>query len=349
MTTQEIAQQIAQAAPGRATAEELMELVRLELGDTLETFQAHGKHKTRALAPAFILHILSGNTPEAAFQSVVRGLLLGSHNLCKLPSEGLPELEGFRDALPSGLAARLEFSPVLPDDWLKKANAVVVFGNDTTVQHFRNLTRPDQRFIAHGHKVSFGVVFEDSRFASAPAAAKDTSLFDQQGCLSPHLFYVRHDARGYAAALAREMELFNQQYPRAPLNPAEAASIASIRQETAFAAANGEDVDIHTSPNSTAWTVVYEGNPLFRASCLNRVVFVKPFPEDWEEAIAPVRPHLSTIGYWPAKMPEIESLLLPLGASRLCPIGTMQNPHWTWHQDGLESLASLVSWVDFET
>ena len=44
---------------------------------------------------------------------------------------------------------------------------------------------------------------------------------------------------------------------------------------------------IWESPDSTAWTVIYEEEPLFAISCLNRVAFVKPLPEDISGALGP--------------------------------------------------------------
>jgi hypothetical protein len=57
--------------------------------------------------------------------------------------------------------------------------------------------------------------------------------------------------------------------------------------------------------------------------------------------------HLSAIGIWPAT-PENADQTVALGASRVCPLGEMQSPPWTWHQDGVAPIASLVHWIDIE-
>ena len=44
------------------------------------------------------------------------------HNLCKIPSAGMPELAHFRNSLPPDLAARVEISSELPDDWLARVS-----------------------------------------------------------------------------------------------------------------------------------------------------------------------------------------------------------------------------------
>ena len=40
---------------------------------------------------------------------------------------------------------------------------------------------------------------------------------------------------------------------------------------------------------------------------------------------------------------------MDLGASRYCPLGAMQQPPLTWHQDGAPPLGALVRWIDLET
>ena len=354
MTAEDRATHLAAAAAqfpwlGPTTATDLLALLNAELGDpqVLETFRWHGAHLSRAVAPPVILHIISGNTPAAGLQSLIRGLLLGSHNLCKLPSIGLPELLQFRDALPPSLAAGVEISSHLPAEWIERADAVVVFGNDDTLRQFRSLARPEQTFVAHGHKFSLGVIFHDPKFASVRSAARDASLFDQLGCLSPHVFYVADDPFGYAVKLADEMERFDAQQPRRALSIAEANEIRARRAELTFRAANDKSLALLQSSGSTAWTVVFDANPDFPRSPLNRFIFVKPLPADLATELAPVRRHLGAIGLWPATI-ENARRLATLGANRLCPIGRMQLPPWTWHQDGQPALTPLVRWVDFE-
>ena len=328
---------------GVVSAEGLLALVAAELGhaEALDRFVPYAAHHARALAPATLLHVLSGNTPAAALQTLIRGLLLGSHNRCKLPSAGLPEVAQFLATLPPWLAARVECSHTLPEHWLADSDAVIVFGSDETISTLR--ARTQRPFIAHGHKISIALVLDDPDFASVPGAARDASLFDQQGCLSPHVFYLRENAtltlRAYAERLAAAMAIFESAHPRAALTASEANSIRTLRAETTFRAANGEPLALFAS-ESTAWTVIADATPGFPSSPLNRVVFVKPLP-------ATIPPHLSTCGIYPST-PEAAALAASLGAARICPIGQMQSPPLTWHHDGQPVLAPLVRWVDWE-
>jgi hypothetical protein len=355
MNTRERAIHLAAAAGrfpflGAVTAADLLTLVRAELGhaEALDDFQPYGAHLAQAMPPACILHVISSNTPAAGLQSLIRGLLLGSHNFCKVPGTGLPEIAEFRTALPATLAARVEIAAELPETWLAQAEAVIVFGRDETIRHFQARMRPGQIFIAHGHKLSLGVIFEDAEFVSVTGAARDVSLFDQQGCLSPQVFFVRDTARTYAQKLAEAMNCFNTAQPRSPVSLSESNAIRVRREEIRFRAANGEPFTLWESADSTDWTVVFDATPEFPGSPLNRFVFVKPLPDDFAALLAEVRPHLSACGYWPATLANAR-ILASLGPSRLCPVGQMQVPPFTWHQDGQQVLAPLVRWIDAET
>ena len=43
--------------------------------------------------PKSIVHIISGNTPHAAYQSLLNGLILGAKNRLKLPTNALPDFK----------------------------------------------------------------------------------------------------------------------------------------------------------------------------------------------------------------------------------------------------------------
>lgn len=359
MTTKERALAIAKAAEpfrallGPTTAEELLGWVAAELGDVaaLDAWVAQGAAKTKALAPATILHVVSGNTPHAALQSLIGGLLLGSVNLVKLPTGGLDAVGEFVSRLPEELRELVETCESLPDDWIVRADAAIVYGSDETIAALRRRVPPEKVFIGHGHKLSLGVVWDDSELASCAGAARDASLFDQQGCLSPQVFYVREKAPGFARAyaekLAAEMDAFNRTQPRGPLTVEERAAIANLRAAYRFRAAGDLRVALWEGGEAMDWTVVYEEDPWFPSSPQNRVVFVKPLPENLAEAMGPAAEYVGAVGLWPCTE-EVADRLAALCPSRFCPIGRMQDPPWTWHNGGVARLASLVKWVDFE-
>lgn len=335
---------------GEISVENLLEVVERELGhpEILDGFRPYAGHFSRAIPREPILHVVSENTPHAALQSLARGLLLGARNFLKLPSGGLPEAEQFgKMAVEAGFSLQMTGGRETAPAMLREAKAVVVFGSDETISHFRKLVPGDAVFEPHGHRISLGMVFDDPRGESAPLAARDVSLFNQKGCLSPQDIYVAGDARGYAMHLAREMEQFHRKDPRGPVTPYEAAQIADMRANYRFRSANDPRVQIWESAGGTDWTVIYEEDPWFAASCLNRVVFVKPLPDDPAAALGPALDWLAAIGLWPAT-PEYVEKLAGLRPSRFCTLGRMQDAPFSWHQEGRQTLAPLVQWVDFQ-
>lgn len=336
---------------GAYHADDLGDWLAAEFGNAaaLDEPVRHGSIRSLALAPSHLLHVVSGNTPHAAMQSMLRGLLIGSHNTLKLPSAGLPELERAVAQMPAELAERVTLIRALPEDWSEKFATIVVFGSDETIQWFKENTPPATKLVLHGQKLSIALVTGDLA-AAARLAAQDVSLFDQQGCLSLHDIYLSSSAgssaREWAELLAQEMEAFQRHTPRAELSPSESGVIASLRETVRFeAASRPHELALWESEKSTAWTVIYEQSPILRISPLNRVVFVKSWPESDPASLGPARRHLSTLALHPCNSEPCPGLLR-LGASRICPLGATQTPSLLWHHDGTAPLASLTSWVD---
>ena len=191
-------------------------------------------------------------------------------------------------------------------------------------------------------------MFSDPHFASITGAVRDTCLFDQQGCLSPHVFYVQPEiAREYAVRLAAAMAAFEKEQPRGELCASDESEIIAMRNEFSFRAANNPEIGLWQSEGGTAWTVLLDNSSQFTPSCLNRAIIVKPLPEQLGPAILRVRGQLSTAGIFPVTLENAERVA-SLGVTRVCPIGSMQFPPLTWHHDGRPGLMSLVRWIDFE-
>lgn len=349
MTTQERISLIAAASEtfpelgAFADASALMDLVVSELGSqvALDARVEGGATGicSQAIAPNCILHIIAGNTAQAGLQSLIRGLILGSHNHCKLPSSGLPRLEQWVAELPALLGERIQISRDLPAHWLEDADAVVVFGSDETVEFFRQKMRARQIFAGYGSKWSGAVVFDDPVFESVPELARDVCLYDQMGCLSPQMVFVhdRVEPRLYAEKLNAAIASESHDQTPGDLSLEDRQAIRNWRDMYRWKAAVQKNVAFwpHVALDGTRGSE--------RLTCLHRHVLVLPFSEVPE--IGPLAASLSTLGLWPFT-PENAILCAGLGASRLCPIGQMQFPHPSWHQDGFPALGRLVRWLD---
>jgi hypothetical protein len=245
------------------------------------------------------------------------------------------------------MSDRVELNDDLPNEWLASADAIIVFGNDQTIEEFERRVKADQIFVAHGHRISFGIVFGDPTYMSIEAAARDASAFDQLGCLSPQVYYVEGNAREYAERLAGAMASYSIFHPRGAVPVSVAQAIRALREETRFRAAEKEACAVWQSDDSTEWTVIYDETPGFPVSPLHRTIFVKPLSGELQEELCGVRKHLSCAGIFPATAENAERLV-PSGVSRICPLGSMQTPPWTWAQDGQQTVAPLVRWITYE-
>jgi hypothetical protein len=332
---------------GDLTSENIMRWIELELGQYLSAPepQPYGSQRCLAVPLSPILHIVSGNTPHAGLQSLVRGVIVGAKNWMKLPREGLPEVDIFVGALPTELQPELasELSP----GWMSEAEAIVVFGSDETVEEFSRRVLPVQRFLAHGHKISLGLIWGRCDHQIAEGIARDVFPFDQLGCLSPQFFYVDGDSIEFAFQLAKQLE----KRPRRPEPFGRAsgtgAALRAFREEWKFRAATEPGVFVWESLGNLDWVVIHDSTPGPVANPLHGTIIIKAMPAELELVLTPIQRLISTIGLFPVDRQSV-ALAIRSGAQRICQIGQMQHPPLTWHHDGWPTLGSFVRYVDVE-
>ena len=156
----------------------------------------------------------------------------------------------------------------------------------------------------------------------------------------------------FAELLADELARREQTEPRGELATPHAAAIASRRGIYEVRAAHSPETLMWHSKESTAWTVVFEADARFQTSCLNRFIYVKTVKDLTQllQYAEVVRGKVSTVGIAAAEhqAEELAGQLARWGATRVCPLGQMQNPPLTWRHDGRPALGDLVTWTDWE-
>jgi hypothetical protein len=327
--------------------------------------------EARAIGPRLTTHFFSGNVPGVAVTSLIRAALVRSPSLGKT-AVGEPLLPAlFARALAEvdpqlGAALAVAYwsggDQELEGVALERAEAVIAYGGNDAIRAIRERVPAHARFLAYGHRVSFGMVARErltreGAAALAAGAAQDIATFDQQGCVSPHLFYVEEggetSAAGWAELLAGALADAERQLPRGRLSPSESSAIRQLRGEMEFAQLAGRGVVLHASPEGTSWTVILDLDPTFEASCLNRTVRVKPVSslEQVPALAARVGPLLQTVGLAapPERALAMAEALGRIGASRIAHVGEMAWPPPHWLHDGRPPLADLVRWVDRST
>lgn len=157
------------------------------------------------------LHIAPSNIPMNFAFSFVMGFISGNKNIVRLPSKNFPQIEVFLrhfNALAAAeqfqdLALRNHFVRTRRDsvklsELVKKIDALVVWGGDSTVSHFRNMEKRVACVeVYFPDKVSSMVVnsvailqFSDQEMQKlCTLFFNDTYLVDQNACSSPTVIY----------------------------------------------------------------------------------------------------------------------------------------------------------------
>jgi hypothetical protein len=361
----------------RLTPQNFEALLEQDLGhprrlDQMTSNAVEEKHQRAALAtaPELLVHIAAGTLPNPTLMSLVLGLLVRSAQFVKCASGTtlLPRLfaHSLYEAEPK-LGACLELAEwrggnqALEQALFEEADCVTATGSDEALAEIQKRLPGKTRFVGYGHRVSFAFVATEALAAGyhrkvVAQAATDVVAWNQLGCLSPHVIYLQDGGslgpEQFAELLAQELERREALEPRGELPVQVSAAIASRRSIYEVRAAHSPDTRHWRSPGSTAWTVVYEAEPLFQVSCLYRFIYVKGV-KDLTQALQSadsVRGKVSTVGLAAPehRRQELATELARWGATRVCPLGQMQNPPLMWRHDGRPALGELIRWTDWE-
>jgi hypothetical protein len=324
---------------------------------------------TRALGPELLVHVWAGNVPALPMWSFVSGLLVKAGSMGKVASAEpvfatlfarlLAEVEPrWADCFavvwwPSGEAhERTAFA---------LADVVLAYGGNAALQAMQAHVPVTTRFLPHGHKLSFGMVSAAAlSVRKGPGVARQAALdvvrYDQQGCYSPHVFYVQRGApvspQDFAQHLAQELAGLQHKLPRRALSLEEAAQVGAWREAHEFASLHDDSTQLSGTGHNTS-TVVYSDRPQpLTAGPLNRNVWVVAVDtlDEVLPLIAPQRDDLQTVGLAaaPEELLHLGECLGQAGVTRICALGAMTSPEAGWHHDGRFSLLDLVRMVDIE-
>ena len=345
-------------------AQAIRTLLENELGGDHRILDAP-VHGCRAIGPALITHVLSGNIPGLAAAPIVLSLALKSAVLAK-SAAGDPVFPALFAASIRDVDAELAQCLVVTH-WsggdaaieevaFNAADVVVASGADAAMTAIAS--RVAGRFIGHGHKVSFAVIGRECLGDAAAAhnlarrLAYDVSLWDQHGCLSPQLCYVESGAAvapaQFAGMLADALAHSARVLPPRALSFDEKAAVLRFRQAAEW---QGRQ-KLFTSPGSTDWTISIEPDAEFLPSCLHRCIRLKVVSDvgDLNATLEPHRHHLEAAGLavGEERSGAITELLATSGVHRVCPLGTMQTPPLAWRQSGRPRVAEWVEWTGIE-
>ncbi len=353
------------------TADRLEGMLVAELGggEAVDGFVRTGHGQARAIGPRLCTQIVSGSVPGVGVTALLRSLVVKGPTLLK-PGHGdvvLPVLfaSALREEDPDLADATAVIywaggSEHLEDVALRAADVVTVYGDDDTIVSLRARSPATALFVPYHHRVSLAVVGRDAltpesvRRAACDAAGA-VAFFDQRGCVSPQVVYVEEGGevtpRRFAAELAGSLAELEKRLPGGTLDALEASTIHQLRGTAELRAASGDGVEVHHG-GPAAWTVIYDPAPASAASCVGRVVRVKPVRDLLQVATlaAPFREHMQTAGVVGCgdRLEALANALARVGLTRVAPLSAVPFPPPWWHHDGQGPLGVLLRWVDLE-
>ncbi len=305
--------------------------------------------------------VMAGNVAGSGMHEVALGLIAGTGLIVKTASREPHMFEAFANTLADEDPAlgqriavfswsrdRIELTSALR----RCVDATVVYGDDSTVSSFGG----DAGVIGFGGKLSAALVTRDAvrtDGASKAAAllARDATLFEQLGCLSPHHVFVECDDGGaerFAQDFAHAMrDLAEALPPPIRLELEDSAALRGFREAARWRSIGGEGVILTEGPG-LSWAVAFDRDAPLTASPGLRCVYVTPVRDldDLRERLVSARGRIEAFavaGAEEAPTPALREILDEAGVSYLAQPGAMQSPPLTWRHGRGEFLRRVTS------
>ncbi len=294
--------------------------------------------------------VMPANVPGAGLHELVAAMLAGASALIKVSSREPFFFAGFAASLGEmapGLGARAKAvvfergNSELAAAMLDSSDFAVVLGADETLSGLHS-RKP---FFGFGSRASGAFVTQSALEKRGPetaaALARDVTLFEQQGCLSPHhIFLEAADpavAARFSESMAEALSALVERLAPARLSFETASAIRRVRESARWRRLGGRNVTLWEGP-AMAWTVVLDPGARFQLSPGHRTVTITPVASlgAFEDRLAPMRGKLEAFSVTPGS-PSAEAaarLLERLGVTWICEPGSIQSPPLEWRHGG---------------
>jgi hypothetical protein len=317
-------------------------------------------------------HVIAGNVPAVAIQTVLRSAITRSDAIIKLPSN---------DPLTMGAIARtmIDIDPNHPltrhltvaywkggDEAVEQKiyqprhiEKLIAWGGIASVKHIAKYIQPGIDLITLDPKSSItligreALVDDGTMRAVAQRAATDMGTFDQEACSNARVMFLESgtDAEGISRANRFGEYLFEavQNLPKTvsgganKFNPTLKAEIQAILRQSSFYRVF---TDRERIEKTGAIIVSQLGEKVDFVQLLSgRVSNIIPV-DHIKDALAFLNSSTQTVGVFPETLlSELRNLAALMGAQRIVSLGYAQRGTMTGPHDGLELERRMCRWV----
>ncbi len=315
----------------------------------------------------WLLAILAGRIPALATAAVFRALAAGVPVVLK-PSSAEPVFSELlvQSARRHGdllvRAIHVVTDPDVARRLVPLAPVCLAYGRDETVLSIRRAREQtwSPGHVAYttflgGHRESLVIVFREAASSAtgarvvAEGIARDCAIYDQSGCLSPHVVLYEEGARvapdDFARMLYESLETLETRWPPATPGLEEAATLRLFVEESrVLARAAGGLVLPPRGPCRPAVILMPHGT--YRPGPGHRVLQVMTFDgvPDFERQVPTLAGRLQGLAVAGPQRRLKEALgeASPYWAPYVCPVGRLQSPPVRWLENGRNLMRELV-------
>ncbi len=327
----------------------------------------------KAYPKGVILHIGAGNVFIGILDSLVMGLITKNVNIVKVSSKGSNFMNIFCEILDEIDKEKIiskSFSILKwrggEDKEIEKSissisDLVVVWGGYEVADYYRKNLPFTTDIEIFGPKTSFGIVSADYILKHgyqdvAERVVRDCAMWDQSACSNMHDLYIiceKKDREEIIKNIMKELResfiKFEEKLPCGKIDEDEMVEIIKARELARVdRAMKMADVIVHENK----FTIIYEKDPSYRLSPLNRTLYVKTVSdyEELKKQLIPYKYYLQScgLGVEPSEAKKIIESFHNTGVQRFCELGKMTEGEDGSPHDGRFVLSRLVRWVGFE-
>jgi hypothetical protein len=313
--------------------------------------------------PPRLLHIIAGNAPGVAAQTVIRGALTKGVHLIKIPSNDLftatAILRGLSAVAPGHPLAK-SFSAVYwrggdvqVEGRLFRAqyfDKLVAWGGESTIRTAQKYIGPGFELVSFDPKTSISMIgrevfdSEETLADAAERAAIDATVMNQQACVSSRVQFIEGSVEQIDRFCARLQPRLGVARPNC------SAMNRPLPAETRAAIDALKDLE----PYYRVWGG-YEGRGVVIRSEEpvdfypdGRVVNVVPV-KDLKDALRYVNVATQTVGVFPTQRKSgLRDLLASAGVQRVVELGNAMRIEAGLPHDGFLPLSRFVRWLNDE-